>query len=203
MADMDDKLKEALKEAVVLYVEDEDEVRSLASRYLSRTIPNLLVAGSGEEALRLAEGKEIDILVTDISMDTMDGAELAVRIKSRNPFCYIIFSTAYCNTDRLMQAVEIKVDEYMVKPIDWKKLSDSIASYAMMVYMLKHSVGGEEQNNDTGSLDAYNVLNEALASLDEAIGLMSGENSADNAVKTMHNLKKTRECIEKVLEDYF
>lgn len=204
MGDTDSRLEDALKEAVVLYVEDEEEIRNLVSRYLSRFVPNLLVAGSGEEALRISGGKDIDILVTDISMKTMDGAELAIKIKERNPSCYIIFSTAYSNTDRLMQAVDISVDKFMVKPIDLKELADAIGLFAERVFMVKHlEDGGDPRCCEVISGDVYKALNEALSHIDEGMAGLSGERLSENLIKCVRGFEAARSCIERVLKEHF
>ena len=205
MDNLSDKSGRALEEVVVLYVEDEDEVRELAAKYLHRRVPNLLVAGSGEEALVLSEGKQIDILVTDINMKTIDGAELAMRIKETNPSCYIIFSTAYSNTDRLMQAIDIKVDKYMVKPVDWKELVKTIENYADQMFMVNHI---EEETEPIGmniiSGDVYKALRESLSNIEESIASLSSDSKiTDNMVRSIRYLELARERIEKVLDEHF
>ncbi len=194
----------ALEEVVVLYVEDEDEVRELAKMYLKRHIPNLLVAGSGEEALAISEGKSIDILVTDINMKSIDGAELAIRIKESNPSCYVIFSTAYSNSDRLMQAIDIKVDKYMVKPVDWKELVNTISCYAEQMFMVNHIDDDTEPSGlNIMSSDVYMSLKEALSAIESSISALSGDNLSDNHVKVLRDMEKARSYIEKVLDDTF
>ena len=204
MSNLNDKSGKALEEVVVLYVEDEDEVRELAAKYLHRRVPNLIVAGSGEEALELSEGKNIDILVTDINMKTIDGAELAMRIKENNPSCYIIFSTAYSNTDRLMQAIDIKVDKYMVKPVDWKELVKTIENYAGQMFMVNHI---DEDSEAAGASDimpgdVYRLLNDALSYIEDSIESLSADKVTDNTVKSIRSLEAARYNIEKVLEEH-
>lgn len=196
-------LKKALSEVVVLYVEDEDEVRELANMYLKRHIPNLLVAGSGEEALSISEGKLIDILVTDINMKSIDGAELAIRIKENNPSCYVIFSTAYSNSDRLMQAIDIKVDKYMVKPVDWKELVNTISSYAEQMFMVNHIGDETEPSSSIMSGDVYVSLKEALTKIENSISILSNGGLPEEYLKVLIDLEKAREYIDSVLEDNF
>lgn len=203
MENSNDISKKALAEVVVLYVEDEDEVRELATMYLKRHIPNLIVAGSGEEALSLSEGKSIDILVTDINMKSIDGVELAIKIKEANPSCFVIFSTAYSNSDRLMQAIDIKVDKYMVKPVDWKELVNTISNFAEQLFMVNHLGDESDVSSNIMSGDMYISLKEALSIIENNISFLSKSNLPDEYVKVLIDLKKAKEYIDNVLDDNF
>ncbi len=82
---------------VVLLVEDEDMVRSLAKRILERYGYTVLTAPSGIEALRLWSDRiaDVDLLVTDVVMPQMNGRELYEQLKELRPKLRVLFMSGY------------------------------------------------------------------------------------------------------------
>jgi CheY-like chemotaxis protein len=81
----------------VLVVEDDEGVRRLATRVLARGGYSVVEAGSGSEALRVAEdaGASVDLLLTDVVMPGMSGRELADTLRVRFPRVKILYSSGY------------------------------------------------------------------------------------------------------------
>ena len=82
---------------MVLLVEDEPAVRSLAERVLMRQGYHVLAAGSGVEALELIRDNygQIDLLVTDVVMPEMGGVELARHLLELRPELRVLFISGY------------------------------------------------------------------------------------------------------------
>jgi signal transduction histidine kinase/ActR/RegA family two-component response regulator len=81
----------------VLIVEDEAEVRELASEFMKSAGYTVLTAKDGEEALGLVEcsGEPIQVLVTDVVMPNMRGPELAKRLKQLRPDLKVVYMSGY------------------------------------------------------------------------------------------------------------
>jgi CheY-like chemotaxis protein len=81
----------------ILLVEDEESVRTVASRILRRAGYNVREAANGAEALKICEedGEDVDLIVTDLVMPEMGGAELALRLRRRRPDARILFTSGY------------------------------------------------------------------------------------------------------------
>jgi PAS domain S-box-containing protein len=81
----------------ILLVEDEDAVRRLAKRALEMNGYRVLEASHGGEALRVCEkhAGTIDLLLTDVVMPQMSGAELAERVKPLRPDMQVLFMSGY------------------------------------------------------------------------------------------------------------
>jgi len=86
-----------LRNATILLVEDEDQVRKLARAFLERQGYRVVEAASGPEALKTLEeyAGRIDLLLTDMVMPQMNGAALAERVKAMRPETRILFMSGY------------------------------------------------------------------------------------------------------------
>jgi DNA-binding NtrC family response regulator len=97
----------------VLVVDDEDGVRSVATRILQRSGYEVLTAGGGEEALALLGNEpDVDLLLTDVIMPRMSGKELATRLATAHPGVRVLYMSGY--TDRLVGIDEL--DHLLEKP---------------------------------------------------------------------------------------
>ncbi|NIP82357.1 MAG: response regulator, partial [Gemmatimonadetes bacterium] len=79
----------------ILVVEDEDAVRSLASRILGRHGYTVLEATDGAAALEVAAGNGIDLLLTDVVMPGASGCELAARLREDRPDLPVLYMSGY------------------------------------------------------------------------------------------------------------
>jgi CheY-like chemotaxis protein len=79
----------------ILYVEDNDLVRSITHELLAQPSRTVVAVASAEEALKLFESDVFDVVVTDISLPAMSGLDLARRLLQRAPAVPIIIATGY------------------------------------------------------------------------------------------------------------
>ena len=82
----------------ILYVEDEVTVRSLTAHVLRRLGYTVIEAGDGEEARSVVEsqnGRQIDLLFSDVVLPDLGGKELSLWITRRNPATKILFTSGY------------------------------------------------------------------------------------------------------------
>src|SRR5262249_45269163 len=95
----------------VLFVEDEVALRDLMHRVLTKGGYTVLTAGDGLEALALVEAHpgRIDIVVTDVIMPRMSGAELAARLRARDPAIRILYLSGY-TADQLRSQADLGAD---------------------------------------------------------------------------------------------
>jgi len=107
-----------LKNLTCLYVEDDELIRESFLLMIKRYFKEVFVAENGEEGLELYKKYKPDIIISDIRMPKMNGIEMAKKIKESNPDAYIIFITAFSDSDYLKAAIELGVEGYLNKPID-------------------------------------------------------------------------------------
>lgn len=104
----------------ILFVEDEPDARKMLQDIIRHRFPDvrLLLAESGEVGLESFKRHQPDIVITDINMPVINGIRMAAEIRSLCPSTEIIALTAYSNTQYLIQAIEIGIRNYILKPID-------------------------------------------------------------------------------------
>jgi len=116
------------KRPSILFVEDEPEVQFELTRFLKRYSDEVITANNGKEGLTLFKKYEPDIVISDIKMPKMNGIDMAKEIKKISPDQTIIFTTAHSDNNYFLEAIEMQVDGYILKPVDLtllkKKISD-------------------------------------------------------------------------------
>ncbi len=127
-----------LKNITILYAEDEASLREITLNILKGFTKKQFVAKDGQEGLDLFKEneEEIDLIITDVNMPHMNGLEMIKEIKQINPNIPIIVATAFSNTEYLLEAIDIGVDKYVLKPIDMKKLLQTM-SQSLLYHELK------------------------------------------------------------------
>ena len=110
----------------ILYVEDEEGVRKQLSRFLKQFSSELFVAADGKEGLELYKKYKPDIVLSDIKMPNMNGIEMVKAIKQIDPKQHVIFTTAHNESGYFIDAIEIHVDGYVLKPINLEKLETKL-----------------------------------------------------------------------------
>lgn len=85
----------------ILLVEDEDQVRTLLQRVLSKRDYNVIVAGNGRDGLEKGRDVigEIDLVVTDLIMPEMSGVELMRELRSLRSDVACLYMTGYSRED--------------------------------------------------------------------------------------------------------
>ena len=118
-----------LKNITVLYVEDEKDLREVTSSILQSFTKNQYIATNGQEGyeLFLKHDSDIDLIISDINMPILNGLEMIKKIKDINKNVPIIVTTAFSNKEYLLEAIDIGVDKYILKPVDVSKLLQAMS----------------------------------------------------------------------------
>ena len=108
----------------ILVVEDEDGVRDVARRILSRDGYSVLAARNGADALGAAESHEaeIDLLLTDVVMPEMSGAQLADRMERVQPELKVLYTSGYTSDARVLEGVLEGDVPFLQKPFSADQL---------------------------------------------------------------------------------
>ena len=114
------------KKPTLLYVEDEDGIRDELSRFLKHFASELYVASDGKKGLELFKKHSPDIVVSDIKMPNMNGIEMVKAIKKINPRQYVLFTTAHSESSYFIEAIEMRINGLVLKPIDLDILAEKL-----------------------------------------------------------------------------
>jgi len=106
-----------LKRHSILYAEDEGIVRMNIVKQLQHYFHTVHIAKDGTEALSLYTDQKPDILLLDINMPKKSGLEMAAEVRKENENIPILILTAYTQIPMLMEAVELNLTKYLVKPV--------------------------------------------------------------------------------------
>lgn len=112
----------------VLCVEDDAISRKVLCTVIGKHFPmmGVIEAADGDEGLELYRTHRPDMVVTDVRMPGMDGIRLATEIRAINPQAPIIVISAHSDTHYLLDAIEIGISRYVVKPVNKEKLVNAI-----------------------------------------------------------------------------
>ncbi len=120
MANKEDVSKELHGDETILVVEDQQEVLEMTSELLRYYGYNVLEAQNAGSALLICEkyGFDVDIMLTDVRMDLMDGTQLAKRVQILHPEIRILFMSGYAeSTLDQVEMIEPGVN-FIQKPFD-------------------------------------------------------------------------------------
>jgi two-component sensor histidine kinase len=106
----------------LLFVEDNEPIRVLFERRLSKRVQRFFVAENGHKGLEMYKAHKPDLVITDISMPIMNGLDMIKKIKEFDPDVNVIVMSAYSIKEYFLEAINLGVNGYLVKPVDPKKL---------------------------------------------------------------------------------
>ena len=119
----------------VLYVEDDVVLRENTIALLRDLFGEIHEASDGKEALMLYQEHQgnYDIVITDLNMPQMNGMDLIRNIQMINPKQSIIVITAHNETEYFLESIRNNVNGYILKPIDFNQLMETVYKVASMV----------------------------------------------------------------------
>ncbi len=120
----------------ILIVDDEKNYLVILSAVLEEEGFETLTANSGHEALEILKNSDVDLVLTDMKMPSMDGIELLENIKTKDPDLPVIMMTAYGTVEKAVEAMQKGAYNYILKPFENEKLiiyvNKAIAMYRLV-----------------------------------------------------------------------
>ncbi|HBX38523.1 MAG TPA: sigma-54-dependent Fis family transcriptional regulator, partial [Pseudohongiella sp.] len=162
--------------ATVLIVEDNPQLRDALSDTLDYAGYNVLAAESGDEALSVLATQAVDMVVSDINMDGMDGHELLQRIRGRFPALPVVLITAFGSIGSSVRAMREGAVDYLLKPFKPEQLLATVEKY-----LTTRVLGGNEPVAIEPSSQQLLSLAGKVARTDATV-LISGESGTGKEV---------------------
>lgn len=119
----------ASQKTTILVVDDEPEIRKLVSAMLSNSGYQIILADTGEQAIKLfrKQPKAIDLLLTDVVAPGMAGPTLADQLTELKPDLRVLFMSGYDNRQVVQKYVVEKGHLLLPKPFTMKQLEAKVA----------------------------------------------------------------------------
>jgi CheY-like chemotaxis protein len=124
----------------ILLIDDEDLVRKSLGNFLSKQGYEVVACGDGEEALSRVRSEAVDLIVCDVRMPRLDGVETLKALRffykthNHKPKPEILI-TGYADESSEREAYEMKVAEYLHKPLDMQDFLGRIQKHMVPALM--------------------------------------------------------------------
>lgn len=118
----------------ILYAEDEEGLRHSVTQTLELFFKKVIQARDGEEAIDLFFDENPDILLLDICMPKLDGLSLLKQIRQMHKRVPVIIMSAHTDQNYLLQAVELNICKYLIKPFSKDQFLEALEACADWMY---------------------------------------------------------------------
>ncbi len=105
----------------VLVVEDERQIAKIVRDYLQHAGFGVVTTGDGSQALTLVRERQPDLVVLDLGLPTLDGLEVAKRLRRESAVPIIMLTARVEEADRLA-GLDVGADDYVTKPFSPREL---------------------------------------------------------------------------------
>ena len=180
----------------ILIVDDEPRILLLMQNLLKANGYTVVTANDGAKALELVRGGGIDIAVTDLRMQPMDGMTLFKEIHQIAPDMPVILLTAYASVETAIEAMKLGIFDYMTKPfrVDdmvscLKRAEEKVRKAATQATGIEHPLNYRFENLIANSDAMRNVCDMIQKVAPTAVTvLINGESGTGKEViaKTIH-----------------
>lgn len=113
----------------ILYVEDDKPTLRIISQILARHFENVETAPDGEAGWNLYQSSKPEIIITDLKMPLTLGIDFIRKVRAVDQSVYILITSAYSESDELIESINLNVNHFFSKPIDVEKLLSKISEY--------------------------------------------------------------------------
>ena len=111
----------------ILIVDDEENILNALQRLFRKENYRILTAISAEEALKIMEEQEVDLVISDLKMPVTNGVEFLAMVKEKKPDALRIMLTGHADLKSVIEAIEKgEVYRFLLKPWDDEELKVTI-----------------------------------------------------------------------------
>ena len=110
-------MKAKVSKANVLVVDDEKVILNFCQRGLTKVGYTVKTAINGADALKILDSEDVDIVLSDLKMDIMDGMELLRYIKRDYPHVEVIMMTGFASVENAIESMKLGAYDFLLKPL--------------------------------------------------------------------------------------
>ena len=126
----------------VLCVEDDEFALDEMSNFLKKRVGKVFAATNGDEGIKQYEIHKPDIVIADLLMPGMDGMEMLRHLRKLDPNVHAIIVTSVKSLDTVLESIDIGVDNYIIKPVEFDELEKKIEKTAQIISMQRGTGSG-------------------------------------------------------------
>jgi len=112
----------------ILVVDDDENVRSSLAMILQKAGFRVLTTGLGQSALHMICREHLDMVLLDLSLPDIHGLSLLPKIQTKHSDLPVIILTATPTPDTIAEASRLKIQGYLLKPLDPDILVERVRS---------------------------------------------------------------------------
>jgi two-component system response regulator FlrC len=166
----------------ILIVEDDPTLRMALIDTLEEAAFEVFEADNGKEALLQLMHQDIDVIVSDVQMDVMDGNQLLAAVREKYPSIPFVMMTAHASVERAVAAMRDGATDYLQKPFEATSLLETVTRMAKRSGLDSDEMVAE----DTRTREILGIVDRVAPS--DASIMISGESGTGKEVlaKTIH-----------------
>lgn len=188
----------------ILIVDDDPASLESLGEAMTKEGHDVTLAGSGEEAVRLAHEREYDVVLTDLRMRDVDGLQVLRAFKSLRPETVLIVMTGFASLETVVDAISAGAYDYISKPFRLDQMRFKVRQSLQHARLLHENrdLRREAQNRDLqgeiiGSSPAMIEVFKTIAKVapTDATVLIQGESGTGKELvaRSIHRLGNRRE----------
>ncbi len=168
---MEDKLKHSEK---ILVVDDDEKIRFAFLEVLKKEGYAAVIAGDGEEALKVIGSEKLDLIFMDISLPKITGLEVLKKMKEEGINIPTIIITGYGIMQNAIKAMQLGAFDYLTKPLDINKIRELTKKA-----LTKSTTSGDVEKDNTSFnadiTDRYELIgrSQRMQEIYKLIGMVS------------------------------
>ena len=128
----------------VVLVEDEKSARNVLYKILDELVEQVWFAEDGKKGLSLIRTHKPDVVITDISMPGLSGLQMLREAKTVLPNLKTIVTTSYSETDYFLEAIELSVNRFILKPYNRNTIKEVFDELNQTVFYERKFIEQEE-----------------------------------------------------------
>ncbi|MCD4772786.1 MAG: response regulator [Bacteroidales bacterium] len=169
----------------LLYIEDEHILRDVYKEILKNRVDTLFIAKDGDDGYNKYKQYKPDLIITDIKMPKMNGLEMIKQIKEEDTNVRIVIMSAYGQPEFFMEAIDLGVKGFLLKPVKNEKLFSVIEEMSKEILLEKNfKIQAEKRiraENDLKKSEA--ILRSVSYAAEQFLKLNFGEESISMVLK--------------------
>lgn len=194
----------------ILVVDDHEQNLTLMQVMLRRSGYEAVLAGNGEEALRLVEADPPDLVILDVMMPGMDGIEVCRRLKDHEAtrLIPVVIMTALDQLEDKIRGIEAGADDFLTKPVNQSELMARVRTVLRLKQTIDRQMGRLLSVKEHLAKFVPMAVRRLVEAHPEAPGLARREQdvsilTVDVSGYTRLNLLMDQERVDALVERYF